>query len=299
MSDDYRVQLDIYNGPLDLLLYLIRRDELDVYDIPIARVTEQYCQYVSLLEQIDPEAVGEFLVMASTLMEIKSRMLLPRTEAAADEEEIADPRLELVRQLLEYKRFKDAAGRLADHADERAGRAGRPPLGPLRPDPGQVDLEEVQVWDLLAAFSRMMTQTGRTAAHEVTYDDTPIALHAADIIDQLQQTSPLMFAAIFAGRTKSECIGLFLALLELIRQRRIRAEQPERFGPIEIVLLDASPIRAEEFTADESTVPVGPAADAEAPEPAGGTPEPIDVQEPADDPQPAPRPDEPDPPAGG
>src|SRR5512137_203398 len=119
---DYRVQLDIYQGPLDLLLYLIRRDEVDIYDIPIARITGQFVQYVELLREIDPNVVGDFLVMAATLMEIKSRMLLPRPPAEEGEEELVDPRLDLVRQLLEYKRFKDAAGRLAEAAEERAMR---------------------------------------------------------------------------------------------------------------------------------------------------------------------------------
>jgi len=123
MDEDYRVHLDVYNGPLDLLLYLIRRDELDIHDIPIARITEQYNHYVELIKSLDPNLAGDFLVLAATLMEIKTRMLLPAVpEGAEDEEEEfgIDPRSELIRQLLEYKKFKDAAGDLLAAAQLQA-----------------------------------------------------------------------------------------------------------------------------------------------------------------------------------
>ena len=123
---DYRVALDVYHGPVDLLLFLIKRDEIDIYDIPISHITTQYLQYVQLLEKIDPEVVSEFLVLAATLMEIKSRTLLPRPPASEDDEEIEDPRLELVRQLLEYKRFKDAAHSLGEAAGQRGRSLGIP-----------------------------------------------------------------------------------------------------------------------------------------------------------------------------
>jgi len=242
MSDDYRVQLDIYNGPLDLLLYLIRREEVDIYDIPIARITDQYLAYVELLRQIDPSAAGEFLVLAATLMEIKSRMLLPQPPVESDQEMI-DPRLELVRQLLEYKRFKDAADQLYAAAQEQSLRFPRQPSGLSRDDAGHLDLDALNLWDLVEAFREMMAKTGRLAPHEVVYDDTPVALHAADIVDRLQREGgALVFIRVFEGRTRSECIGLFLALLELVRQRRIRVEQEVPFGPIYLFLLDATPI---------------------------------------------------------
>jgi segregation and condensation protein A len=240
---DYRVQLEIYQGPLDLLLYLIRRDEVDIYDIPIARVTEQFVQYVTLLREIDPNVVGDFLVMAATLMEIKSRMLLPKPPPEEGAEDLADPRLDLVRQLLEYKRYKDAAGRLAEAAEERAMRFTRAPAA--APNEGiEVELDELQIWDLLTAFNNLMSAIGRPPArHEVVYDDTPISLHAADIQDRIEREGgSLQFERIFEGRSKSEMIGLFLALLELIRQKRVRAEQDRPFGAIFVHLLDAAPI---------------------------------------------------------
>jgi len=240
---DYRVQLDVYQGPLDLLLYLIRREEVDIYDIPIARITEQFLAYVDMLRQIDPNVVGDFLVMAATLMEIKSRMLLPRPPAAEGEEELVDPRQDLVRQLLEYKRFRDAAAELAEAAAEQSRRFPRPPLAP-RSGEVELELEDVQIWDLLTAFNALLCSIGRPpAAHEIVYDDTPVSLHAADIQDRLErENGSLTLDEIFAGRSRAEMIGLFLALLELIRQKRVRAEQDRPFGTIIIHLLDPTPI---------------------------------------------------------
>ncbi len=249
MADDYRVQLDAYHGPLDLLLYLIKREEVDIYDIPISRITSQYLEYVELLKQIDPNVVGEFLVMAATLMEIKSRMLLPTPPPEETDEDLLDPRLELVRQLLEYKKFKDAAYQLEEAAEERAQRFARSPTLVQSDEEPQVDLEEAQVWDLLRAFGKLLRQIGYTETkHEVIYDDTPIALHAADVLDRLsREGGSLRFELIFEGRGKGEIIGLFLALLELVRLKRIRVEQESNFGEILLHLLDATPIRENEI----------------------------------------------------
>ena len=242
---DYRVRTDIYNGPMDLLLYLIRRDEVDIYDIPVARITEQYCRYVETLQIIDPNVAGDFLVLAATLMEIKSRMLLPRAEAEEGEaDDLGDPRLELVRQLLEYKKFKDASFELHDAAQRQAMRWPRVPAAVSRREAADVDLEDVQIWDLVAAFNKLMSSIGAGAAtHDVVFDDTPVALHAMDVVDRLQsEGGEIDFEQVFIGRNKVEMIGLFLALLELIRQQRVRVTQAGIFGPIRIVLLSAEPI---------------------------------------------------------
>src|SRR5439155_3267772 len=161
---EYRVELDVYNGPMDLLLYLIKRDELDISDIPIARITESYMQYVTMLRAMSQESgldinvAGDFLVMAATLMEIKSAMLLPRQEISEGSEssaaaELTDPRYELIQKLLEYKRFKDAAAALEQQQHEYESRFPRYParLENQGDEPPPVDLEEVQIWDLLAA----------------------------------------------------------------------------------------------------------------------------------------------------
>lgn len=236
--DEYKVQLDVYSGPLDLLLFLIRRDEVDIRDIPIARVTEQYLKFVDVLRELDPEAVSEFLVLAATLMEIKSRMLLPHPPPEEVEVSTIDPRLELVRQLLEYKAFKDASRVLEAAAETRAQRYSRAPAMPPR-DESELELDRVDVWDLLEAFKRLLEQTGKAGGvHEVRVDDTPLALHAADILDSLERAGGEQeFETVFGGRTRPEMIGLFLALLELLRQRRVRAVQDRALGPIRLHLL--------------------------------------------------------------
>ena len=244
---EYRVNLEIYNGPIDLLLYLIRRDELDIYDIPIARITEQYVAYVDLLKKLDPNLAGEFLVMAAALLEIKTRMLLPAPgpEEPAGTEPV-DPRTELVRQLLEYKSFKDAAGDLGDAAHRQAMRfARRPGETEAQGAPPELDLEDAQLWDLVDAFSRVMAAIGQAAvAHEVIYDDTPIELHEADIVDRLQREGAMTFDRIFEGRSlRSEIVGLFLALLELVRTRRVLAAQERIFGRIHVYLNPDPPPR--------------------------------------------------------
>jgi segregation and condensation protein A len=244
---EYRVNLDIYDGPLDLLLYLIRRDEVDIYDIPIARITEQYVRYVELLKRLDPNLAGTFLVMAATLMEIKTRMLLPTPspEEGGEEGLEIDPRAELVRQLLEYKAFKDAAGNLREAAAAQALKFSRR-LAHADDDEAELDLEDAQVWDLLDAFSRLMAAVGADAAtHEVIYDDTPIELHEADILDRLHRDGAMSFRRIFEGRRdRGEILGLFLALLELIRVRRVLATQRRNFSEILVRLNPKAPEEA-------------------------------------------------------
>jgi segregation and condensation protein A len=247
---DYRVNIDIYNGPLDLLLYLIRRAEVDIQDIPIAKITEQYLHYIEMIQDLNIDFAGEFLVMAATLMEIKSAMLLPRGEVEAGEEEddFGDPRLELVRQLLEYKKFKDLAGELHEWADDQTQRYPRSlaDLEKLREKQQleqELDLESLQIWDLFEAFSRLMQATlAGKRGHEVIHDDTPIDVYEADILDRAQRERPLTFESVFLGRSnKSEIVGLFFALLELIRQKLVRIEQEKTFGPIYIFALTEVP----------------------------------------------------------
>lgn len=238
---DYQVKLDNYNGPLDLLLFLIRRDELDVYDIPISQITESYVGFLNEMRAIaranpqgtpfDINLAGEFLVMAATLMEIKSAMLLPQEEKAAAAEgstaaELADPRAELVQKLLEYKKFKDASRGLEQQQASHASRYARVPVVPGidADEPPPLDMDEVQIWDLLTAFSKLMAEVGtrKPKYHEVTYDDTPIDLHAADIEDRLKREGKLSLRQLLTGRkSRSEMIGVFLALLELTREKKI------------------------------------------------------------------------------
>ncbi len=255
---EYRVDLDVYNGPLDLLLYLIKRDELDIYDIPIAHITEQYCKYVELLKQIDLTLAGDFMVLAATLIQLKARMLLPRPVLDDDDQDVLDPRLELVRQLLEYKKFKDVARELGESAQLAASRY--PPA--LRKDDlhldnaaDKLDLRDVGVWDLLEAFDKLMAATlAGKYQHEIIYDDTPIDLYETDIMDRLTTEGSMSFADIFRGRVnKSEIIGLFLALLELIRQKLVRAEQSTATD--EIYIFPVSDQQTESTQADPADNP--------------------------------------------
>ncbi len=262
MTTDYRVQLTAFEGPLDLLLYLIRRAEVDITDIPIAAIADQYIAYLTAIDRIDIDLAGEFLVMAATLMEIKSRMLAPAEPSAqaeglsppASDDASPDPRAELVQQLLAYKRFRDAAAALEDrkHDWERrfpAGHAGvddeklREALAAQAED---VDLEDVSLVDLVDAFSKIVASVNfdRLGEHTVTYDDTPIELHAEDLLDRLkretsEQSPTLPLAAVFVGRKRGEMIGLFLATLELVRRRAITIRQEAVGGEIVIGLRTA------------------------------------------------------------
>ena len=257
MTEEYRVSLDNYSGPMDLLLYLIRREEVDIHDIPLARIIDQYVQYVELLQELDPNAAGEFLVLAATLMEVKTRMLLPTPEAIDGDEEGPgiDPRADLIRQLLEYKEFKDASTDLREMVDIQSQRFPRRPPRFENSDDTQIDLEDVQVWDLFDSFSRVMESIGtRSDSHEVIYDDTPVELHAADILDRLQREGALSFTQIFEGRTvRGEIVGLFLAMLELIRQRQIFASQDANFEDIHIHL-NPNPPTPEELAQQDRIV---------------------------------------------
>lgn len=244
--NEYRVNLEVFAGPLDLLLYLVRKEEVDIYDIPIARVTAQYIEYIQMMQSLDIDLAGDFLIMAATLMEIKSAMLLPRTEAESTEQaETGDPRAELVRQLLEYKRIKDAANLLAHAAQQREQRFTRPDtiLSSIKnsAEP-ELDLDQVSIWTLLEAFDAIMKATGYTSSYSHITDETPIDLYQIEVLHRLQVEGPLTFEKIFQGKTnKLVMIGLFLAMLELMRNQLIRVEQTEIKGPIYLTALTDRP----------------------------------------------------------
>jgi segregation and condensation protein A len=237
---DYRVELDAYRGPLDLLLYLVKRDEIDIRDIPIARVTEQFLVHLRVLEMIDVELAGDFLVMAATLMEIKSRLLLPRDERAAGAED--DPRQELVKQLLQYKKFKDAAAVLEAQADRQLARLPRQPVEtPAERDPAKQTLRSVELWDLVSAFGRLMRETLALQPQQIVYDETPIHIYMDRIEQRLRDAGPLPFSTIFEPpHTRGRLLGMFLAVLELIKGHRLLADQSEAFGDLWLRLPEAA-----------------------------------------------------------
>jgi segregation and condensation protein A len=244
---EYRVNLDIFAGPLDLLLYLVRKDEVDIYDIPISKITQQYIDYVEMLKMFDLELAGDFLVMAATLMEIKSVMLLPVPETEESEDgEAVDPRSELVRQLLEYKRFKDAANMLQDAGEQRQMRFTRSDiiLEAIKPtEEPELDLDQVSIWTLLEAFDGIMKSVGNLGdSYKHIQDDTPIDLYQIELLHRLQTDGPTALHKVFEDRpNRLVMIGLFLAMLELIRNRLIWAEQPVADGPIYLKPLTSEP----------------------------------------------------------
>jgi segregation and condensation protein A len=246
---DYQVDLETFRGPLDLLLYLVKRNEVDIVDIPIALIAGQYLHYLEVLQVIDVERAGDFLVMASTLMEIKSRSLLPRTVQAAEEED--DPRLGLVKQLLEYKEFKDRAKLLEDRAEQQSLRLARPaPAKNVPLDPAVQPVSQVELWDLVSAFSRIMRETLGVEVGEVLVDDTPMQVYMDELLARFHEHDRLSFQEVFAApHTRGRLIGLFLALLELIKAKRVQAEQGNPFDLIEIHLLPPEPVAAT-LTAD-------------------------------------------------
>ncbi len=238
---DYKVDLETFRGPMDLLLFLVKRNEVDLGDIPIARILEQFLQHLEAIQVIDVEAAGEFLVMAATLMEIKSKLLLPRgpDEPTADE----DPRLELVKQLIEYKKYKEAAALLEEQARRQMARLPRvPPEPAARPDPARQPLRKVELWDLVSAFGRLMRETAALQPRPIVMDETPIHVHMEHIAALLRERGRLSFRELFTPPlVRGRLLGLFLALLELIKGRRIEAEQPEPFGDLFLSLCPEPP----------------------------------------------------------
>jgi segregation and condensation protein A len=247
--------LDAFEGPLDLLLYLIRKAEVEITDIPIAQITRQYLAFLEHIDQVDIDLAGDFLVMAATLMEIKSRTIAPpaesdepdSTQSQIDLSQLTadslDPRTELVQQLLEYKQYRDAAEHLEDRAASWAQRYASPgaaydkdSVRRVIQEQSEQELEDLSTFDLVEAFARITAAVDfkRLGEHhvEMETDDTPIEVHAQDIDNLLSvstkhhEGSPaLRFRDVFLGRHRVQMIGLFLAMLEMTRQRRIMVVQ--------------------------------------------------------------------------
>ena len=240
-NDDYKVSLEVFEGPLDLLLYLIRREELDIYDIPIERITSRYLECLDLMRMLDLTIAGEFLVMAATLMMIKSRMLLPVEDRIDDEEaddEWVDPRLDLVRQLVEYKKFKDAAGRLLERETlqgEVFGASGEGALFAGRPD-GASLLGDVGLFDLLTAFQSVLAHTPVEPLGHLEPILWSVPDKMEEILALVRGPEELAFSRLFhAGSPRGEIIVTFLALLELLRLRQVAVRQHAAF--LEIMIL--------------------------------------------------------------
>ena len=232
-QEEYKVRLEVFEGPLDLLLYLIKKEELDIHNIPIERVTSQYIQYLDLMKMLDLNIAGEFLVMAATLMMIKSRLLLPVEERPELEEEEEDPRWDLVRQLVEYKKFKDAAlhlEALEARREDIFGRDGAEAVLGKEPD---VALHDVGLFDLISAFSEALKKVKSEELREIFAERFTVAEKIETLGDRLRREKSFSISKMFAGmRSRHEIACTFLALLELIRLNQARAVQRETYGEI-------------------------------------------------------------------
>ena len=224
-----RVHLPSFDGPLDLLLHLIQRDEIDIYDIPIARITRQYLATLDLMQELDLEVAGEFLVMAATLMRIKARMLLPPVVAEEDEE---DPREGLVRQLLEYRRFKEAAKDLERFEGERRLLWERGAPAQLE-DPEDGELVPVSLFRLLDALKKALDRSRPAYVHTIQAETITLEDAIAVMRERLRERTQLLFEEMLEPfETRLEKVTAFLGLLELLKQGAVTALQEELFGPI-------------------------------------------------------------------
>lgn len=234
----YKLKLEIFEGPLDLLLYLIKKDDIDINDIPISQITEQYMQYISMMKMLDLDVVGDFLVMAATLMQIKSRMLLPPDPDEQPEEEL-DPRDELARRLLEYKKFKEIAEALKEKETLRQDFFGRnidpEALQQLREESKEI-YYEASLFDLISALSEALRKAPEEVIHEIITEEFTVEKKLHDILHLLLKESTIRLQDLFErSRTKIEIIVTFLAVLELIRIKELIAVQKGVFGEIEIM----------------------------------------------------------------
>lgn len=229
------VQLEIFEGPLDLLLHLIKKNEVSITDIPIATITEQYLSTLELIQSLNLDVAGEFLVMAATLIHIKSRMLLPPGEEEDEEEEGGDPREELIRRLLEYQRFKEAAEELEKREILRRDVFVRPSEVPDEME--SVGFEGLSLFDLISALRHVLDRFPEERVHEVTLERISVREKMSSLLDDLQRRGKVIFQSLFeAAVSRLEVVVTFLAMLELVKIRAIRIAQEEREGPIVIEL---------------------------------------------------------------
>jgi segregation and condensation protein A len=233
--EDYPVHLRTFEGPLDLLLHLIKKNEVDIYDIPIALVTQQYLDYLDLMHELNLDIAGEFLVMAATLIHIKSRMLLPRPDPS-QEDPAEDPREALIRRLLEHQKFKAAAELLHEREIQRSAQWGRPDerVADVVGDPPEPEVE-VDLFSLMAAFRQVLERARQRPFVPLPPEQISIESRIAQLLERLSETAACGFEDLFADvRARGGMIVTFLALLEMIRLKLVRVFQQSNFGPIRV-----------------------------------------------------------------
>ena len=249
---DFRIQLDIFRGPLDLLLFLVRKHELDVRNLPMALITDQYLGHLEVLQQLDVNEVGDFLELASTLIEIKSQLVLPR--GGEEAEGWDDPRDQLVERLLEYKKYKDAASLLDERSRDWQQHYSRlaGDVAPREIDPVGQPIREVELWDLVSAMGRILRDSQAVSPTTIVYDDTPIQVYMRQIHSKVATDCRVAFSDMFQpGMHKSAIVGIFLAVLELVRHHGVRTEQNDLHSEIWIVPGDGFDPTSEIVASDE------------------------------------------------
>lgn len=284
---DYRIKLPVFEGPLDLLLFLIRKNELDIYDIPIESVTKQYLEVLYAMKDLELEVAGEFFVMAATLMEIKSRMLLPKHQQAidpnADDEEL-DPRWELVHQLLQYKKFKEASGKLGEMARYTQDMLPRPAsaFAPLAERPLK-SVDRIELWNSFNVVLRRLAE--KLVVGEIHAEQVTVADQMEYILERVKTQREFTFSSLFTTKIPLRTlVATFLAMLELTRLRKLTLRQDEAFSDIYCTAVeDTPPAPATPLDDIAATAATAPAADAPAP---ASSSEPIVATEPAAETQP-------------
>lgn len=249
----YGVKLELFEGPLDLLLFLIRKDEIDIYDIPIADITRQFLSYVDIIQGLNLELAGDFVVMAATLMRIKSRMLLP-ADPDADEEE-GDPREELVRRLLEYQQFKEVAGWLEDQQEAFRDvyyRGSSVDINDLREDVEEEGFRPVGMFELLAAFKRAMDQVPQVNVHEVAEMEVTTEERMHFVLEALETRGQVPFFELIAGAQRIVVVVTFVAVLELMKELKVVVKQVDSDGEIWVYKREMETLEVED-TSQEAT----------------------------------------------
>jgi segregation and condensation protein A len=230
---EFKVDLDVFSGPLDLLLYLVKKHEVDVTAVPIAKIASEFVAYLDVLSELAIDQVGDFVDLATVLLEIKARALVPRPEES--EEPVDMVREDLVQRLLEYKQYRDAAALLEDRARHWESRYTRLPTAqePAAEGAVEVTIGDVQVWDLVGAMARVLRKREKRRPRQIVHDDTPLEVHAARIEAILAEQGRVAFGGLFdAEMPRSRVVGIFLAVLELVRRGRLATRQDDLFGEI-------------------------------------------------------------------
>lgn len=255
---EYKVKFEIFEGPLDLLLYLVKKEEVDIYEVNLTKIASEFISYVDLMREMDMDLAGEFLVMAATLVLIKSRELLPVDQQVVveGEEDELDPRWELIRRLVEYKKYKDAAGRLQLREFEQENIFPRQPGKPAFATATEPPRLEVSMFDLIEAVNAVLKRVQSKEVREIFGDRWTVTEKIVSILKTIGEKERIQFGELFDGAaSRSEVIATFLALLELIRLRQIATAQTETFGEIEIT-------RGEDYAEAVTSEPAAAVADA-------------------------------------